>query len=97
MAGIRTPPELRRIRGGPTTRQRNATSIAKSCAGYSLKQFSDHIFSENPDSGEAESEHNSAGTQAKKNYSYEQRAHSVQLMMVDLGYSKPEISNASSA
>ena len=64
-------------------------SIAKSCAKYSLRQFSEERFSEIQQwRGSRRAQQRWHPGQEK--YSYEQRAHSVQLM-IDLGYSKPEV------
>ena len=60
-------------------------SIAKSCAKYSMRQFSEHTFSRIQTARNTKRWH-----PGQKNYSYEQRAHSAQLT-IDLGYSKPEV------
>ena len=60
-------------------------SIAKSCAKYSLRNYSEHTFSRIQTARNTKRWH-----PGQKGYSYEQRAHSVRLM-INLGYSKPEV------
>ena len=60
-------------------------SIAKSCAKYSLRQFSEYTFSRIQTARNTRRWH-----PGQKNYSYEERATTAALM-VDLGYTKPEV------
>ena len=62
-------------------------SIAKSCAKYSLRQFSEHTFSRIQTAQITKRWH-----PGQKNYSYEERANTAALM-VDLGYTKPELAS----
>ena len=60
-------------------------SIAKSCAKYSRQQYSEDAFSKIQTARNTKRWH-----PGQKNYSYEERANTASLM-VDLGYSKPEV------
>ena len=60
-------------------------SIAKSCAKYSLRNYSEYTFSRIQTARNTKRWH-----PGHKGYSYEERAHSVRLM-INLGYSKPEV------
>ena len=60
-------------------------SIAKSCAKYSRQQYSEDVFSKIQTARNTKRWH-----PGQKNYSYEERANTASLM-VDLGYSKPEV------
>ena len=60
-------------------------SIAKSCAKYSLRQYSEYTFSRIQTARNTKRWH-----PGQKNYSYEERANKASLM-VDLGYTKPEL------
>ena len=63
----------------------NSRCLAKSCAKYSLLQFSEHTFSRIQTARNTKRWH-----PGQKNYSYEERANKASLM-VDRGYTKPEI------
>ena len=62
-------------------------SIAKSCAKYSMRQFSEHTFSRIQTARITRRWH-----PGQKGYSYEERA-STSALMMDLGYTKPEIAS----
>ena len=62
-------------------------SIAKSCAGYSLEQYSEERFSEIQTARNTKRWH-----PGQKNYSYEERANKASLM-VERGYTKPAIAS----
>ena len=64
-------------------------SIAKSCAKYSLRHYSEERFSE-IQRWRGNRRAQQRWHPGQEDYSYERRAHSAQLM-VDLGYSKPEV------
>ena len=59
--------------------------VAKSCAKYSSRQFSEYTFSRIQTARNTRRWH-----PGQKNYSYEERA-STSALMVDLGYTKPEV------